>query len=143
MRLALFLPLSLCAAPALAQAAPPASPNAIELPPQLATPATADRVADTMQALSQAFLDLPVGQLQAAIEGRKPTSADRHRTVGSETGLKAHDLQQRIAAAKPQIEQSIKALNEALPEVTANLQQAQRAVARAIANMPDPNYPRR
>jgi hypothetical protein len=142
MRLPLvLLPLSLCATPALAQAAPP--PDAIQLPPELAAPATVDRVADTMQALSQAFLDLPVGQIQAAIEGRKPTSADRQRTVGTETGLKPHDLQRRIAAAKPRIEQSIRALNEALPEVTANLQQAQRAVERAIANMPDPNYPRR
>ena len=140
MRLGLvLLPLALCAAPALAQPAPPAA----QLPPQLTDPATVDRVADAMQALSQAFLDLPVGEVQAAIDGRKPTGADRHRTVGSETGMTARDVQQRIAAAKPQIEQSINALNQALPEVTANLQQAQRAIERAIANMPDPNYPKR
>jgi hypothetical protein len=140
MRLGLvLLPLAICAAPALAQPAPPP----VQLPPELADPATVDRMADAMQALSQAFLDLPVGDVQAALEGRQPTRAERHRTVGSETGLKARDVQQRIAAAKPQIEQSIHALNQALPEVTANLQQAQRALERAIANMPDPNYPRR
>lgn len=134
-----LLPLSICAAPAIAQPAPPA----VQMPPELASPATIDRITDAMQGLSQAFLDLPVGEVQAALDGRQPTSADRHRTVGAETGLKARDVQQRIAAAKPQIEQGMRALNQALPEVTANLQQAQRAIERAIANMPDPNYPRR
>ena len=131
-----LLPLALCAGPALAQ---PAAP----LPAEVADPATVDRLADAMQSLSGAFLDLPVGDMQAALEGRKPTVADGHRTVRSETGLSERDVNARIAAAKPRIEQSIKALNQALPEITRNLQQAQKSVERAISNMPDPNYPRR
>jgi hypothetical protein len=135
MRISLLLiPLSLCAAPGIAQPLPD--------PPQV-PPATVDRAADAMQSLSKAFLDLPVGEVQAAVEGRKSTSADRHRTVASETGLSARELQQRIAAAKPQIEQSVEAINRALPEITQDLQRAQQSIQRALSNMPDPNYPRR
>jgi hypothetical protein len=140
MRISLaLLPLALCAAPAIAQPAPPVA----QLPPELADPATAGRLTDAMQSLSKAFLDLPVGEVQAALDGRKPTSADRRRTVGSESGIDERDLQQRIAAARPQIEQSIRAVNHALPEITRNLIEVQRSVERALANMPDPNYPRR
>ena len=140
MRISLaLLPLALCAAPAIAQPAPPVA----QLPPELADPATAGRLTDAMHSLSKAFLDLPVGEVQAALDGRKPTSADRRRTVGSESGIDERDLQQRIAAARPQIEQSIRAVNQALPEITRNLIEVQRSVERALANMPDPNYPRR
>lgn len=135
MRLGLLLiPLSLCAAPAIAQPMP--------APPQI-PPQTVDRAADAMQSLSKAFLDLPVGEVQAAVEGRKATNADRQRTVARETGLSARELQERIAAAKPQIEQSVDAINRALPEITQDLQRAQQSIERALSNMPDPNYPRR
>jgi hypothetical protein len=143
MRIGLTLvPLALCAAPALAQPLPPPAPPP-PLPQVLADPATVDRLTSVMQSLSQSLLDLPVGNVRAEIEGRPPSAADRHRTVGSETGLSARELNRRIAAAKPQIEQSIRAMNQALPEITQDLQQAQRSVERAISNLPDPNYPRR
>ena len=145
-----LLALSLCAAPALAQTpAPPARADSppIQLPPQLADPATADRLADAMQSMSQALLDLKVGRLQAALEGREATPADRTLTIRD---LARRDdpafekrLRQQIAQARPKIEQSIRVMNEALPEVTEDLQRAQRSIERAIANMPDPNYPRR
>jgi len=145
MRIGLTLvPLALCAAPALAQPLPPPAPAPPPpLPQVLADPAMVDRMTAVMQSLSQSLLDLPVGNVRAAIEGRPPSAADRHRTVGSETGLSARELNRRIAAAKPQIEQSIRAMNQALPEITQDLQQAQRSVERAISNLPDPNYPRR
>ena len=130
----LLIPLSLCAAPAIAQP--------VAVPPQI-PPEAVDRAADTMQSLSKAFLNLPVGEVQAAVEGRRPTSVDRRRTMASETGLSARELQQRIAAAKPQIEQSVEAINRALPEITQDLQRAQQSIERALSNMPDPNYPRR
>ena len=150
MRLGLVvLPLALSAAPALAQpiALPPAEAQATQLPPQLADPMTADRIADAMQSLSQALLDLRVGRLQAALEGRRATPSEKRLTVRD---LARRDdpafeqrLQKRIADARPKMEQSIKALNEAVPEVAEDLQRAQRSIERAIANMPDPNYPRR
>jgi hypothetical protein len=140
MRIALaLLPLSLLATPALAQP--------IQLPPELTDPATADKLARSMQALAQAMLDLKIGAVQAAIEGRQPTPAERNLSLGdlarrNDPQIDRH-LQQQIATAKPKIEQSIHALNQALPEINADLQRAHQALQRAIANMPDPNYPRR
>ena len=114
-----------------------------QLPPELTDPATVDRVTDAMQSLSKAFLNLPVGDVQAALEGRRATRTDRNRTVGSEPRLSERELNQRIVAAKPMIEQSIRTVNKALPEITRSLVDAQRSIERAISNMPDPNYPRR
>jgi len=150
MRLTLaLLSLSLCATPAFAQSArpAPAEPKAIQIPPELADPATADKLANAMQSLSNALLDLKVGGVQAALEGRKPSPAEQDMTVRD---LARRDdpqadrrLQERIAEAKPMIQQSIKAMNEALPEITRNLADARKSLERAIANMPDPNYPKR
>jgi hypothetical protein len=151
MRIALVLvPLSLCAAPALAQPSTPVAPvdqPALQLPREIADPATADRLADAMQSMSQAILDLKVGRLRAALEGRESNRADRNLTVRDLARRDNPDferqLQRRISEARPRMEQGIKALNEALPEVTEDLQRAQRSIERAVANMPDPNYPRR
>jgi hypothetical protein len=141
MRAALLLASLACAAPAVAQPAP----NPI--PPELTDPATVARVTDTMQSLSQALLDLRVGNIQAAIEGRQPTPAERNLTVGdiarrSDPNFDQR-LQQNIAAARPRIEQSVRAINQTLPAVTEDLQRARRSLERALSNMPDPNYPRR
>lgn len=141
-----LLPLLLCAAPALAQPLPP-SPPVLQLPPELTDPATADRLTDAMQSLSQALLDMRVGNIKAAVEGRRATPAERRMTVRDFARRDDPDfdrhLNQQIAAAKPKIEQGIRAMNRALPEATKDLQRAQEAIGRALANMPDPNYPRR
>jgi len=142
--------ISLGATPALAQPVAPPAPveqNAIQIPPELTDPRTADRLADTMQALSSALLDMKVGALQATIEGREPTRAERNLTVRDlarrdDPQIDRH-IQQRIAEARPKMEQGIRAFNEAIPEVTEDLRRAQQSIERAIANMPDPNYPRR
>lgn len=143
MRLSLILlPLSLCATSALAQSAPPPPAD-----PQLADPATAGRLADAMQSLSDALLDMKVGGMQAALEGRRATPAERNRTVRDlarrDDPQFDRNVHQRIAEAKPVIEQSIRAMNEALPEITRSLSEARRSLERAMANMPDPNYPKR
>jgi hypothetical protein len=143
----LLLPICIGAAPVAAQPAPPPEPEAIQIPPELADPATADRLVGTMQSLSDALLDLKVGGMQAALEGRKPTPAEKKLTVRDmsrrDDSQADRHLQQRIAEAKPVIEQSIKAMNQALPEITRSLAEARKSLERAIANMPDPNYPRR
>lgn len=143
----MLVPLAFCAAPALAQSAPPPEPETIQLPPELADPATADRLAATAQSLSDALLDLKVGGMQAALEGRKATPAEKKRTVRDlarrdDPQIDRH-IQQQIAQAKPAIEQGIRAMNGALPEITRSLAEARRSIERAIANLPDPNYPRR
>ena len=142
MRISLVvLPLSLCAAPAMAQPAPNPIPRA------LTDPATVHRLTDSMQSLSQALLDMRVGNIQAALEGRAPTPAERDLTVGdlarrNDPQFDQH-LQQNIEAARPKIEQSVRALSEAVPEVTEDLQRARKSLERAMSNLPDPNYPRR
>jgi hypothetical protein len=76
----ILLPLLLAATPALGQAPPAPAPVAPDASQQmqrvLGDPATADRLTGMMQALSKAFLNLPVGEILAAAEGRKPTAAE-------------------------------------------------------------------
>jgi len=136
-----LLSLLVCAAPALAQTPAP------QVPPELTDPAMAEKLANTAQALSNAFLDLPIGGLQAAVEGRKPTTAEKKLTV-SDLGRRQdpnfeRNLQRQVAEAKPMIRQSMKALAEALPSMMQGLEQAQKSLERAAANMPQPGYPKR
>lgn len=136
----IFVPLLVCASPAFAQPAP-------QLPPQLTDPAVADRVADAMQTLSNALLNMPVGELKAAAEGRRATPAEKRMTVRDIARRDDPDferkLHQQVADAKPMVRQSIKALNDSLPAMMQGLHQAQQALDRALANMPDPTYPQR
>ena len=132
-----LIPMGILAAPAIAQPAPP------QAPPQLTDPRTLDRVTDAMQAVSQAFLDMPVGNVEAALEGRPATPADRSRRVRDlEPGLD-RQVQTQVAQARPMIRQGAKALSDALPQIMQGIQQVQQSLERAAANMPDPNYPKR
>jgi hypothetical protein len=143
-KIAILIPLFACARPAIAQPAPAES---IHLPRELADPATADRLANMMQALSQAVLDMPVGELKAAAEGRHASPAERRMTVRDmarrDDPSFDRDIARKISQSGPAIRQGIRAMNEALPAITQSLQQASRAIERAAANMPDPTYPRR
>ena len=131
-----LIPLLLIAGPAMA--APPP-----QVPPQLTDPATVDRLANVMQALSKAFLDMPVGQVQAAVEGRPATAADKQRRMRDlEPGLD-REVELQIAQSKPMIESSMKAMAEAMPAVMKSLHDARKSLERAAANMPDPTYPKR
>ena len=137
----ILLPLLLTATPTLAQPAPP------QLPPELADPRVADRIGDTMQGVSQAVLDMRVGGVEAAIEGREPTSAEKNMTVRD---LARRDdpnfdrnFRDRMAQIRPTIEQGMKAINTALPAMMKALGEASEAIDRAAANMPDPTYPKR
>jgi hypothetical protein len=116
----LILPLALVASPALAQTKPapapapapaPVAPQTITVPPALTDPATADKLARMMQAMSKAFLELPVGEIEAAAEGRKATRADRQRTVRqvgrAEDPNFERNFQRDIANSKPMIEASM------------------------------------
>ena len=140
MRKILLLPLLFVASPALAQ-------PAAQLPPELTDPRTADRLADAMQGLSQALLDLRVGDVRAALEGRQASPAEKRMTVRDmarrdDPNFERH-MQQDMANVRPMVRQSMNALNQALPAMMHGLAQAQQAIERAVANMPDPTYPRR
>ena len=129
MRLLLIaLPLTLIAAPAMAQPA-----RAPELPRELTDPAMADKLGKMAGALSRALLDLNVGEVQAAVEGRPVTQADRRRTV--------RDM---AARGDPNIERNIE--RQAATSGAAILDAIDRAsddIDRATANLPQPGYPRR
>ena len=141
MRKSLFLlPLLLSASPALAQTAP-------QLPRELTDPAAVQKFTNAMQALSTAVMNMRVGEVQATVEGRPATAADRNLTVGDLARRKDPNfdrhLQQQMASIGPAVQNGVKALNRALPEIMRDVEDARRAVDRAAANMPDPNYPRR
>lgn len=136
-----LLPLVMAAAP-VAAAAPQQQPQP-QVPPQLSDPAMADRLADAMQAMSRAFLDLPVGEIEAAVQGRPPTPADRSRTLRSEDPNLDREVQTQVAQARPMMRQSMKAISDAMPAMMKSLHEAKEAIERAAANMPDPNYPKR
>ena len=145
MRVALLaLPLLLAGSPVMAQAAqrPP-----LRVPPELSDPRMAERLGAMTQVLGKALLDLPVGELEAIAAGRKPTAADRRRTV-RDSGRERdpnfdRDLEQQLARARPMMESSMKALSTALPAMMQSLEQAGEALERATANMPSPTYPKR
>ena len=142
-----ILPLMLVASPALSQTRPAPPPEAFAVPPELTDPATADRLGGMMQALSKAFLNLPVGEIEAAAEGRPATSADRKQTI-RDIGRKENpdferNLDRDLAASRATMQASMKAFAAALPAVTRSIAEARRAIEQVTANLPNPNYPRR
>jgi len=143
MRLLLIaLPLALAAAPAAAQPA-----NALELPRQLTDPAMADKVGQMAGALSRALLDLNVGEVQAAVEGRPVTQADRRRTVRDVAAGGNPDVERQIERQAAQsgaaIQAGAKAMAAALPAIMESVERAAAEIDRATANLPQPGYPRR
>ena len=143
MRLLLIaLPLALAATPAMAQrTAPP------ELPRALTDPAMADKVGRMASALSRALLDLNVGEVQAAIEGRPVTEADRRRSVrdvatGGDPAIERR-IEQQAAQSGAAIQAGAKAMAAALPAIMQSVERAAAEIDRATANLPTPGYPRR
>jgi hypothetical protein len=141
MRKILFaLPLIVAASPAFAEPPP-------QLPPELTDPATAQRLTNSMQALSSALLNMRVGEVAAALEGRPATPEERNLTVGDlarrdDPNFDRH-FHEQIANLGPTMERNIQAMNKALPKITRDLKDVRKSLERAIANMPDPNYPKR
>lgn len=137
------------ATPALAQqesVTSPAPASQAEIQRALSDPAMADRLARTMQALSKAFLAMPIGEVEAAIEGRPVSAADRGKTVLSE-GRKddpnfERDLEAKLASSKPMIESSMKALAASLPAMMQGMARMSKELEKAAGNMPRPNYPK-
>jgi hypothetical protein len=136
----LILPLLIGASPAFAQPAP-------QLPPELTDPATAQRLAGAMQAVSNAFLNMRVGDIQAALEGRPATPAERNMTVRDMARRDDPDFdrhfEHNMAKVGPTMQRSMQALNQTLPVVMHDLKDVQRSLERAVANLPDPTYPNR
>lgn len=140
MRLALFaLPLMLAATPAVA------APTNVQLPPALTDPAMADKLGRMAGVLARSLMDMPVGELEAAVQGREPTPADRAKRVRDSIGGPNPERQVEVQVAQSgrQMQAMSKALVASLPALLAALNQAQRQLERAAANIPDPTYPKR
>ena len=137
MRLSCLAALLLLASSAALAAPPPPQPQ-IEIPPEMTDPQFIHRLMGMTDALSKAFLELRVGEIQAVAEGRPATPADRNRTVGEIARISPHELERQIAEARPQVEAATQAFVKQLPEITRSLSQAANALERAAANMPQP-----
>jgi hypothetical protein len=133
------------ASPALAQqAAPPPPPAATpQLPPELTDPRMLDQLGNVAGVLARALLELPVGEVEAAIENRPVTAEDRRKTVASETGMNPGELEGEVERGKIAVKQGGQAMVRTLPVITRALSQAGEQINRAIANLPSPTYPRR
>jgi hypothetical protein len=134
-------PLLLTASAAFAAPPPPEAP--IEIPPQMTDPRFIDRLMDMSDALSKAFLDLKVGEVEAAAVGRPATAADRDRTIGQVVRISPQELDRQITEARPKVEAATQALARELPKISRSLSEAARALKRAADNMPQPYDPNR
>jgi hypothetical protein len=136
------LPLLFVAVPATAQPAPPS--EVAQLPPEIADPALADKLTRVSGTLAQALMNLPVGEMEAAIEGRPATPADRARRVRDEVGPEGERrLMSEVATAGPRMRAMQKALVSSLPRIMGALGEVEQELERAVSNLPDPTYPRR
>ena len=136
------LPLLLVAAPVAAQTAPVREP--VSIPPELSDPALADKLTRASTVLARVLMDVPVGELEAAIEGRPATAADRRKRVRDEIGPDGErQLMADVATAGPRMRAMQGALVSSLPAIMGALSQVQDQIERAVANIPDPTYPRR
>src|SRR5690348_18491495 len=71
----IFLPLLLASSPTLAEPAP-------QLLPQLADPATAQKLTEAMQSMSTAPLNIRIGTARAELEGRPPAPGEQDLNHG-------------------------------------------------------------
>jgi hypothetical protein len=139
--------LSLIAAPAVA--AEPAKDKGFEIPAEITDPAMGDTLGKLFGALTKAMMDMPVGEVQAAVEGRQPTASDKARTVRDMAGRV--DLERQVEAqakqAVPRMQAGLKAMAASLPAMMKALEQVaddmEGSIDRAAANLPQPGYPKR
>ncbi len=127
---------SLAVAPAVA--APKPAP--ITVPPELSDPALADKLGRMSGALAKAVMDMPVGEMEAAIENRPATPADKARRVRDVAARGDPNVERRIAAETAMSGRAMQAMTWSL---VASLGNVQAELEKAVANLPDPTYPRR
>jgi len=145
--------LLLAAAPLLAAAVPtfaqptPAEDVGSEIQRVLDDPLTGRTMTESIDAMTDALLNIPVGELKAIADGRPVTDADKKLTVRD---LARRDdpqfeakLRGKLAETLPKVRQSMKSLAAALPALVKSFEEAGEAIERATANLPSPTYPRR
>ena len=138
------LPLILAPVPAQAQTAP-APKETPQLPREFTDPAIADKLGKMAGALTRALMDMPVGELEATIQGREPTAADKSKRVRDAIGgpEAERQVEAQVAQSGIQMQAMTKALVDSLPSLMAALGQLESNLERVTANIPDPTYPKR
>jgi len=137
MRLPLFLIALGVSAPLAAQPAAPPQP------PEIASGEIVDQMQPVLRAVARAFLDLPVGELEAAVENRPVRAEDRDRRVRDVAGVDERQLDRQIAEGSGTLKAGTQAIARSLPAITRALEQAGDEIARTVNNLPSPTYPRR
>lgn len=139
----------LAASPAQAAEAPKDESN-LQVPTELTDPAMAESLGRMLGSLTKVILDLPVGEVQAAVEGRTASAADKSRTVRDLAGG-GPDLEKKVeraaAQAVPRMQTGMRAMASSLPAIAKALEAAaeemEGSLDRATANLPQPGYPKR
>jgi hypothetical protein len=113
----------------------------------LADPAITDRLTKVLPALGDALLSLPVGEIQASLEGRKATAAEKRTTV-RDLGRRddpdfERNLKRDLAGTGETMRAGIKGMSAALPAMMEGMKKMADAMERATANLPSPAYPKR
>jgi hypothetical protein len=142
-----FAALAMIATPA---AAAPADEGRYAIPPAMTDPAMAETLGKMLASMTRAMLDVPVGGLQAAAEGREPTAEEKRRTVRDMAGGDPHlerRVEAQVAQAVPRMQAGMKAMAASLPGMIKALEKAaeemEGGIDRATANLPQPGYPKR
>ena len=134
------------AAPAAAQQRP-ASGETVEIQRALTDPAVTEKLTKVLPALGDALLKLPVGEIEAAIEGRPATRSDKRRTVGDlgkrddpnfERNLKAD-----LGNSGEMMKAGMRAMAAALPAIMDGMKTMAEEMEKATSNLPSPTYPKR
>ena len=143
-----LVPLALIAPPAAAQSQQ--ADREFQIPAQLTDPAMADTLGKMLGALTRTMMDVPVGEMQAAMEGRQATDADKRRTIRDVAGRDPNferKVEEQVAVAIPRMQAGMKAMAKSMPAMIGALEKAaegmEQELDRATANLPQPGYPRR
>lgn len=137
--------ISALAAPAAAE--PSLDEAVAEAQRLLDDPRHAETLQSMIDALSGAMLDVKVGEIQAAAQGRAATPAEKNLTVRDVAGKGDPQfeakLKQKMAQSAPALRQSMRALSASLPALAKSVEQLGKSMERLGANLPDPTYPKR
>lgn len=138
--------LATISAPAAAQAGPgPSAAETQQVQRALADPAVTERLTGMLPALGEALLNMPVGEIKAATEGRRASEAERRQTV-RDLGRRNdpnfdQNLRRDLAASGETMKAGMQAMANALPAMMEGMQKAMGELEKATANLPSPVYP--
>jgi len=137
------------AGPALAEkpASVPSGTETAQVQRALTDPAITERLTRALPALGDALLNMPVGELQAALEGRPATAADKRTTV-RDLGRRddpdfERELRADLANGGETMRAGMHAMSAALPALMEGMRKAAQEMEKATANLPSPTYPKR